>query len=492
MRSPIQKVVILGASSAGLLTAVALKHYFPSLHVSLLYSQKHAPIGVGESTTAWFPQFLHDHLQIPHQEFYQAVSPIWKLGIRFEWGQPSQTHFNYTFDRQLAYDPPDLTRSTGYYCMYDMQQASEFSILMDKQHAPIWVDSNGKLRAVTEGFGYHLGIDELLNFLSEKSTQLKIDSQVLEVLDAHRDEQGNIEYLICENGVKIAADLFIDCSGFQSKLLGGILQEPFISYNHRLFCDTAVTGHWQRESPILPFTTVTTMNSGWRWRIDLHDRVSFGYVYSSQFCTVEQAIQELLAVTPLDPADLKTIHFRSGRYQNFWVNNVIAIGNAGGFVEPLESTGQHMIAETILQVMLALQDSHLCPHPKLIQTVNTYIGRLWDEICNFLALHFKFNQMRQTPFWQHCQQETTLGEAQDIVEMYQMVGVCRALSHLMPPSSIFEVDGYLTLLCGQQLAVQNLADITSSELREWSDYRQRLRQKLQGSLPTHQALKIRG
>lgn len=144
MKSPIKKVVIVGASSAGLLCAIALKHFFPQLQIDLYYSKKQAPIGVGESTTAWVPQFLHECLAISYQEFYQSVAPVWKLGIRFQWGHPSVSYFNYTFDDQFRGQSNLLSKPKGFYCVDDMQQASLFSILMDKLHAPLWLDQQKK------------------------------------------------------------------------------------------------------------------------------------------------------------------------------------------------------------------------------------------------------------------------------------------------------------------------------------------------------------
>ncbi|RCJ37336.1 hypothetical protein A6770_14485 [Nostoc minutum NIES-26] len=487
MNFHIKKVAIVGGSSAGLLSAVTLKYFFPKLHILLLYSKKHAPIGVGESTTAWFPQFLHEHLNISREEFYKSIWPVWKLGIRFEWGVPHISHFNYTFDGQFRYESQLLSKIPGFYCMHDMRQASRYSILMDKHHAPLLHDGKGNIKILSDGFGYHIDVYEFINYLTAKALSLGVDIQDLEVLDAKLDEYGNVQHLCCADDLKVNADLFIDCSGFKSQLLGKALQEKFISFGYRLFCDSAIVGNWKRRSPIFPFTTATTMNSGWRWRIDLRDRVSFGYVYSSSFCSQDEAIQEYLSLTPYATEDLRKISFRSGRYKRFWVNNVIAIGNASGFVEPLESTGQHMIVETIWRVVLALQDSNLCPTPKLIDATNRYVVDLWDEICDFLTLHFKFNRRLDTPFWKYCQEETDLGSLQNLVELYQDSGVCHAIAHLIPKSSIFEIDGYLTLLCGQQVLVKNLQPMADAEITEWLKYRQILHNNLENSVSPQEA-----
>ncbi len=488
--SPIKHIAVVGASSAGLLSALTLKKFFPQLQVTVIYSSNRTPIGVGESTTAWIPQFLHDILKIDRVEFYKAVCPIWKLGIRFEWGQPGEYFFNYTFDRQFSYDSANLRYPIGSYALHDMNEASRFSVLMNKQHAPIWISDNNQIHIVPDGYGYHLGIQELTDFLFKKSKDLGVNFYDLEVLEAQRDASGNIQKLRCTDGKIIEADLFIDATGFQSKLLGQTMQEPFKSFSDRLFCDSAIVGVCLGQHAISPFTTATTMKSGWRWRIDLKDRISFGYVYSSSFCEEEDARQEFLQSVPPSTQGLRKISFRSGRYQRFWVNNVIALGNASGFVEPLESTGQHMIAEMLWRVVLDLQDSQLSPSPLLISTTNRYIAGLWDEICDFLTLHFKFNDKLNSPFWEHCRQETNLGKIQELVDLYQDSGACHAIQTLTPPASIFEVDGYLTLLKGQNLPVKHLSVLSDSDRADWQSYRQRIRQELQGSVEPRTGLEI--
>lgn len=490
MGSPIRKVVIVGASSAGLLSAVALKQYFPALDIQLLYSKKHAPISVGESTTAWFPQFIHNCLNIERSEFYRAVWPIWKLGIRFEWGDPNLSHFNYTFDRQFINDVGSLSRHTGYYCMHDIKHASPFSILMDKGHAPLWLVDKNKVNIVPDGFGYHIGVQEFSDFLFQRVKKLDIQVSEHEILDVIVAADGSVQAILCEDGLQINADLFIDATGFKSILLGQSLREAFISFKDYLFCDSAIVGSWKRSQPILPYTTVTTLRSGWKWRIDLRERVSFGYVYASDFCSQEEALREFLQCTPNGTEQLRRISFKTGRYQRFWVKNVIAVGNSSGFVEPLESTGQHMIAETIWRVILTLQDCNLSPSASLVHVTNQYIAQLWDEIRDFLALHFRYNRKLDTPFWQYCQEHTPLGSVQALVDLYREDGMCRALSYLVPQHSIFEADGYLTLLCGQRLSIQNQSLITSTELQEWHRYRQSLAQEVSHSLTPEQAFQL--
>ena len=159
------------------------------------------------------------------------------------------------------------------------------------------------------------------------------------VTGSERRPEGGIAAVHLEDGRRLAADFFIDASGFRSELLGRALEEPFVSFDRSLFCDRAVVGGWERtDEPILPYTTAETMDAGWAWQIEHEHHVNRGYVYSSQAISDDEAAAEFLRKNPKAPQSPRVVKFRSGRYRRQWVDNVVAIGNAGGFVEPLEAT----------------------------------------------------------------------------------------------------------------------------------------------------------
>src|SRR5205814_5969658 len=141
-----------------------------------------------------------------------------------------------------------------------------------------------------------------------------------------------------ESGAVLDADLFVDASGFRAQLLGKTLKEPFYSYKDSLFCDKAVVGGWKREAePIKPYTTAETMDAGWCWQIEHEHHINRGYVYSSSFISDEAALAEFLRKNPKVAIQPRVVRFRTGRYQRTWIGNVVAVGNATGFVEPLEA-----------------------------------------------------------------------------------------------------------------------------------------------------------
>src|SRR6185295_11334759 len=194
-------------------------------------------------------------------------------------------------------------------------------------------------------------------------------------------------------------DFFIDASGFRSELLGRTLEEPFVSFASSLYCDRAIVGGWDRtDEPILPYTTAETMDAGWCWQIEHEKWINRGYVYSSAFLRDEVAREELLRKNPKVEGEPRLVTFRSGRYQRLWVGNVVAVGNAAGFVEPLEATALQVICVEASTLTDSLLDSLSTPTPTLIQLYNEYNTRAWDDIRDFLAVHYKFNTRLDSPF----------------------------------------------------------------------------------------------
>ena len=485
----IQRVVVIGAGSAGLLAALALKRAFDHFDVCIVHSRQNPVIGVGESTTAIFPPFLHRSLGLDVGEFFRAVQPSWKLGIRFEWGDPDNTHFNYPFDRAMSFQPTGLSRLPSYFCLSDMQDASPFSARMDRGKSPCRRDRNGAV-VVEDGIGYHIDNPRFLTYLMSKATECGITTMEGVMERVERSENGNVTSLQLEGDRQVEGDLFVDASGFRSLLLDKEMGTPFESYGSSLFCDTAVVGQWKREGPILPFTRAETMNHGWCWQIDFPYHVSRGYVFCSRFCDLETATQEFRAKNPQLERELRTIRFRSGRYRDFWVRNVVGIGNASGFVEPLEASALHVLVEQIRLVCRLLSEGNRRIVPALRQAGNQRFRELWNEVRDFLAIHYRFNRKLDTPFWQQCRADTDLAGAAELVKFYQAVGPSTFAGAMIASGRIFGYDGFMTLLIGQKVATEFEARLSDSEIQAWIAYRARLREQCDAALPMEEALPL--
>lgn len=502
MIAPINSVIVLGGGSAGFLAALTLKTMLPELEITIVHSSDLPPIGVGESTTSLIPRFLHAGLGLDQETFYREVRPSWKLGIRFEdWGVPGTSHFYYPFDAQAAARAAKLGKEEAYYYYADQRVFSHYTAMMDLEKSPCFVKPDGTY-SMDKSFGYHIENRLLVQYFERVCRQrgiAVIDRKVVDIAmddgEAIGEDGTQIRAVRFEDGSELDADLFVDCTGFASRLLGGAYGEPFVSYGDSLFCDTAVTGSWQRSEGVLPFTNCETMDHGWCWQIEMVDHVSCGYVFSSKFCTSEEAAQEMKVkhaqLTDRSLGDgLRTVSFRSGRYERFWVKNVAAIGNASGFVEPLESTGLHMIAVTARTLGQALVDNDRYVTESMRYGINQYIATLWDDIRDCLAVHFAFNQCRQTPFWVHCQTETDLAGAKPLVEFYGDNGPSSLGSALLPRNTIFRHDGYLAVLIGQQVPSSYRFEPNAEERQQWEATKHQVRETAGYALPMDDGLRM--
>ena len=464
----INRILVLGAGSAGFLTALTLKVRLPSLDIVVLRSSDIGIIGVGEGTTALVPPHLHRYLKIDRGEFFRDADPVPKLGIRYlNWGP--RPFFDYTFGPQYETRFTLLPRETGYYCADDLADAGLYSAMMSRDHA-CQRGPRGEL-ALPPHMGYHLEnrrFVELLERYARRSGITIIDDTVAEVPVA----DGGVTELRLASGLRAGADLYIDCSGFRSMLLGETLEEPFVSFKSSLFCDRAVVGGWDRgpDEPIHPYTTAEGMDSGWCWRIDHEQRINRGYVYSGDFISDGDAEVEFRRNNPKVGAT-RIVKFRSGRYRNLWVKNVVAIGNASGFVEPLEATALGAIcgmAQNLTEILFA---SGCDPQPSTISLFNRASIRQWDQIRQFLAVHYRFNNTRpQTPFWQACREDVDLSGAEPIAEFYHENGPSAVWRNILTESGdSFGPEGYLSILVGMRVPWRRAYVPSEAEQRAWAE-----------------------
>ena len=297
-------------------------------------------------------------------------------------------------------------------------------------------------------YAFHIENTRLVDYLSALCNEVDVTTLEGTVDRVERGEEG-VAALHLRDGRTVRADLFIDASGFRSELLGTALEEPFISFNDALFCDRAIIGGWPRTNePILPYTTAETMPSGWCWQIEHENFINRGYVFSSHFLSDDQARAEFLSANPKVATEPRVVRFRTGRYERNWVGNVVAIGNANGFVEPLEATAIAVIIYAVEALVEMLREEHTTPSLRAIY--NQLIADIWTETRDFLALHYRFNERLKTPFWNLCRAETPLRTVEPIVEFYRENGPSMLARHLLGHhDNIFGLEGHLAMLVGQ-------------------------------------------
>jgi tryptophan halogenase len=463
----IENIVVLGSGSAGLLAAISLKRKLPQVEVTIVRSTKIGIIGVGEGTTPNFPKHFFDYLGISRRAFYDLAQPTWKLGIRFNWGPRGS--FNYTFDQQLDQQCAGLPIPNGFYCEENFQTPSIPAALMSKGKA-FPKQANG-LPDIQPWHAFHLENERLVTAMETMAEQLGIKTIEGDMVGADVGEGETVTALHLEDGRTVEGDFFIDASGFRSELIGKVLEEPFVSFDKSLFCDRAVVGGWDRtDEPILPYTTATAMDSGWAWRIEHENHINAGYVFSSQFISDEEATEEFLQKHPHIKREPRIVRFRSGHTKRQWVGNVVAIGNSGGFVEPLEATALMIVCSNIETLIGFLQQTHLTPTPSIRDLYNFNTTEGWQDIRDFLALHYKVNTASDTPFWKHCQEDTKLERLQPFFEFYEQNGPSGYARYLLPrTNSDFGMEGYLVMMVGNKVPHRNNHKPSKKEIAIWKD-----------------------
>ena len=461
----IRSVIVLGGGSAGLIAAIALKRRLPRLIVRVLRSPDIGVIGVGEGTTSQLPRVLFGVLGLAMDTFYEEAQPQWKLGLKLEWGP--RPHFFYSFSDANDERLQGLSRNNGFYA--NGEPSDLWTALMEAGRVVPRSSAEQPEFFNHQHLAFHIENVKLVGYLEARCRELGVEFQDATVRGVELSDAG-VAALKLDDGTTATGDFFVDASGFRSELLGRALQEPFMSYSDALFCDRAVIGGWAREGePILPYTTCTTMDAGWCWQIEHERFINRGYVYSSAFLSDAAAQEELLRKNPkLSGEGTRVVKFRSGRSARTWVGNVCGIGNANGFVEPLEATALGTIAAQAITLANCLEDSELRPAQTTRDLANRYVNEVWDDIRDFLALHYRFNTRIDTPFWRHCREATPLGRAEEIVAFYRENGPSVLhKSVLLGPSNPFGAEGYLALLLGQQVPHARPHSPSTAELVVW-------------------------
>lgn len=489
MAEIIRRVVVLGGGSAGFLAGIAVKQRLPALDVLVLRSKEIGIIGVGEGTTVSVPNYLHGVFKIDPGEFHRNVRPTYKLGIRFLWGP--RPYFNYTFSPQFDMQYKALPRCNGYYCESDrdIEFASTNSSLMTLGKAFLR-DANGA-PVIRNDVAYHIENADFASFLEGNARQIGV--AIIDDTVTHVEQDGHgVVALLCESGRRELADFFIDCSGFKALLVGKTLEEPFVPFASSLLCDRAVTGGWPRGAgePILSYTTAQTMDCGWCWQIEHDDRINRGYVYCSSFISDEDARAEFVGNNPKVDAT-RVVKFVSGYYRRGWVKNVVAIGNSGGFVEPLESTSLGVICEQCTALAESLADCECRPNEALASAFNLRHGQTWEQIRRFLALHYKFNRRVDTPFWRHCVQKTDLSGVEQFVEYFRENGPSVIWRDtLIGGRDVFGFEGHLTMMLGMNVPHRARHAVAERDRAQWRAIQDANRSEAEKGISVREAVQM--
>ncbi|NUR93356.1 MAG: tryptophan 7-halogenase, partial [Nonomuraea sp.] len=483
----IRRVGIIGGGTAGYLTALALKAKRPWLDVTLVESSAIPIIGVGEATVPSLVIFLHNYLGIDAAELYEKVRPTWKLGIRFNWG-PDPEGFMAPFD----WDSDSIGAVGSLRSRGNINDFTLLSLLMRAGRTPVFMNGERPETLMKHlRFAYHLDNARFVGFLAELAERRgvrHVDARIARVV---RGGGEWVDAVVTDDGQELAFDFFVDCTGFRSLLLGKTLETPFVSFGDSLFTDSAVTGNLPHGGRLKPYTTATTMSSGWCWTIPTPEEDHLGYVFSSAALSDEEAAAELAERFP-GISEPRFVRFRSGRHERAWRGNVMGVGNSYAFVEPLESSGIHMITLAILALVDGLPRTWREPVAR--EVVNAGLARKWDSLRWFLAVHYRFNTRMDTPFWTKANHDTDVSGIQPLLDLYAAGAPVRLRDPVLRDfaeqsmHTIFGIGGFDTILLGQHVPAALLPRDTAME--EWHQRRAAAEAVVERALPQAEALAV--
>lgn len=442
----IERLVIVGGGTAGWMAAIFLNRRMRRTggEVILIESPAIGTIGVGEATIPSLVHFIR-LLQLDESAFMRRCSATYKLGIRFDdWARPGATYwhpFGLIGGRINGLDLFHFwlkrlqeTGSKGAYTDYSVQR-----LIAEQEKSP-WPYGGSSPIAETGSYAFHLDAGAFGDYLREIATTEGVQHLFGEVRDAVLDDQGNIGSVDVGGERSIAGDLFIDATGFRARLIEQVCGDPWIDWSNFMLCDRAVAMPLARSDRFPPYTLSTAMPSGWVWRIPLSSRTGSGYVFSSAHIAPEAATDALIARSGLRGtrgADPRLLSFKIGRRTRFWVRNCVSVGLASGFVEPLESTGIHLIQRSIMLLADYFPDRQI--NSALQQAYNSRMSALYDEIRDFIMLHYVLTR-REEPFWRDARNVALPDTLQETLALYEECGrIENARLQLFPEPSYFSI-----------------------------------------------------
>ncbi|MBA4086412.1 MAG: tryptophan halogenase [Novosphingobium sp.] len=415
-----RRIVIAGGGTAGWMAAAALARTLgPVAQVTLVESEQIGTIGVGESTIP--PLVTYNRLLgINEAEFMRATQATFKLGINFEnwrvegenyfhsFGGTGKDHWSAGFQHFWLHGlERGHTEPYGEYCLeLKAAEAGKFAHLPDDRM----------------NYAYQLDSGLYAKFLrsmAEADGTTRIEGKIAHVeLDG---ESGDIAALVLEGDRRIEGDLFIDCTGFRALLIEGALRAGYDDWTHWLPCDSAIAIQTSSVRPPVPYTRAIAHEAGWQWRIPLQHRQGNGVVYCSDYLSHEAALEKLLSTVEGEKlVKPNPIRFRTGARRKQWHRNCVAVGLSGGFMEPLESTSIHLIQRAILRIVRMLPAGPISSRD--IAEFNDQQFTDMEQIRDFLVLHYKATDRRDTPFWRHCASMEVPASLEHKMELFRETG----------------------------------------------------------------------
>ncbi|WP_260580662.1 tryptophan halogenase family protein [Sphingopyxis sp. PET50] len=465
------RIIIIGGGTAGWMAAACLRRFLPeSWSIRLIESDQIGTVGVGEATIPQIRLF-NDALGIDENEFLTATQGTIKLGIEFsDWTRLGHRYmhafgaigrglglleFHHYWLRARA---AGVANSLDHYSLNEQAAHARRMQRGAPRTSPYLLEMP---------YAYHFDAALYAAYLRRRAEAGGVERVEGKVADVRRDgASGHVAGVTLTDGRAFDGDFFIDCSGFRGLLIEGALETGYDDWSRWLLNDRAVAVPCAHgDTPQLPWTGATARAAGWQWRIPLQHRIGNGYVYCSDHISDDDAEATLLA--NLDgpaQAEPNRLRFTSGKRRKHWNRNVVALGLASGFMEPLESTSIHLVQAGISRLLKMLPSG--AADPAVAAEFNRQSDFEWERIRDFIILHFKATERDDTPYWRDRAAVEVPDTLAAKIELFRAQGLI-----FREHEELFTESGWLQVMVGQGIEPRRwhpLADgIGEAELAQY-------------------------
>lgn len=435
------KIVVVGGGSAGWMTASTLIRYFPEKDITVIESADVPTVGVGESTIGGIRRWTR-FIGIRDEEFFPATDASYKMSIKFtDFYKKDSGGFHYPFGRPMI--DGDRNPFHDWHMKKFMYPDTPVTDMVDSTFATAALFNNNKFSFNEFGdfdnynpskdLAYHFDATKFGAWLRDNiCVPNGVKHITATVTDVYTNEEG-VTGLKLDNGYEISADMYVDCTGFKSLLLGEALGEPFDSYEDMLPNNRAWATripYKDKRAEIEPYTNSTAIDNGWCWNIPLWSRLGAGYVYSDKFVDPEEAKEQFKEYLMSDKMtiprtkeeveelEFRDIRFRVGIHERTFVKNVAAIGLSAGFIEPLESNGLYSVHEFLFKLADALTRGEISQFDR--DMYNASVRNMFNGFAKFVALHYALSHRDDTEYWKSVTSKKFTDHSDDMDSPYNV------------------------------------------------------------------------
>jgi len=486
---PVRNIVIVGGGTAGWMAAAAFSKLLAHYSIQLVESEEIGTIGVGEATVPHLKLF-NQVLEIDEAQFVRETRGTFKLGIQFiDWarvgdryvhgfGQIGHEYGLLPFHQYwLKANAQGWAAEIGEYSL-NTAAAERGRFMVSAQDAP----RNSPLADIA--YAYHFDASLYAQFLRRYAEARGARRTEGKVVHVAQREDGFVEEIVLADGERIAGDLFIDCSGFRGLLIEQTLNAGYEDWSHWLPCDRAVAVPCENVGPPTPYVRCIAREAGWTWRIPLQHRTGNGYVYSSRYISDDEAAANILRwIDGAARAEPRVLRFTGGRRRKAWINNVVALGLASGFLEPLESTSIYLIQSGIARLVNLFPDGGFSR--TLIDRYNAQTDFEIERIRDFLILHYCATERDDTPFWNYCRTMDIPRPLREVIELFRHSG-----RFFRQAEELFALTSWVEVMIGQRIVPQGWHPavdlLPETKLRELLDGVRKVIASCVDAMPMHQ------